>query len=397
MTIKKLNLFQGEINRHDASRYNACVGNNGWVGMHSYIDGFQSSTIILLETLLKNTDKQDYDGFFWGLDTAIYPILFSARHFLELYLKQQIYRINILRSESISIKDVLIKTHNIHELWILLIKQVKDSNDKRLFLYLDKIHQFLVAFHKVDPTGETFRYPYGKNNDLHLVSLKVIGLKTFYENFKKFSTVANEFSYLTNYLLQEYRVKTFTRKLSRKDINEIAKSLPMQKKWAYIDFKVIKDKIKNKYQISSNELTEAIDIIKNHREFGYIISKNYNMTISENNLIEFITTRNKYQFLLKLSISDLACIKALNEISIPVMNSQYYSEDLDSLEKIHLKEMTYLNSFTNDCYYLSYNQKRTIKGLEKLGYIGTLEKIKNIFYQQLFDLIKRQIISRKTG
>ena len=96
----KNTLFGSEVKRSDVSKYNACVGNNGWVGMHSYIDGFQSSTVILLESLIKDVDKEDFDGFMWCLDTCVYPILFSARHFLELFLKQQILRISYLKNKN---------------------------------------------------------------------------------------------------------------------------------------------------------------------------------------------------------------------------------------------------------------------------------------------------------
>ncbi|MCU4339130.1 hypothetical protein KTH08_18045, partial [Acinetobacter dispersus] len=87
MKFKKNKLFSSENNPYDITKYNACVGNNGWVGMSTYIDGFHSSTVILLEALINDVDKKSYDGFFWGVDTCVYPILFSARHFLELFLK----------------------------------------------------------------------------------------------------------------------------------------------------------------------------------------------------------------------------------------------------------------------------------------------------------------------
>ncbi|WP_041757532.1 hypothetical protein [Psychrobacter arcticus] len=74
---------------------NACVGNNGWRGMFAHIEGYQSATLVMLESILSQynpeidsiTPKQ---AFLWSIDTAVYPILFTARHFVEIYIKQKI-------------------------------------------------------------------------------------------------------------------------------------------------------------------------------------------------------------------------------------------------------------------------------------------------------------------
>ena len=269
----KNTLFAGEEKRSDVSKYNACVGNNGWVGMYSYIDGFQSSTVILLESLIKDVDKEDFDGFTWCLDTCVYPILFSARHFLELFLKQQILRISYFKNKSKSdyeIKLKLLKTHDTHKLWQLFLSEVKEVSDSRLNKYLNKIHIFTLEFHNIDSTGETFRYPYNQKNSLHLTNHSVIGLKRFYEQFLKFSKLASEFSYLTDYLNQEYRVGTYTKHLSRNDIEQIACSLPKKNDWKSQNLKKHQLDAKNKYGVGSREFKEVLEIIQNNIEFNNI-------------------------------------------------------------------------------------------------------------------------------
>lgn len=385
----KNTLFAGEEKRSDVSKYNACVGNNGWVGMYSYIDGFQSSTVILLESLIKDVDKEDFDGFTWCLDTCVYPILFSARHFLELFLKQQILRISYFKNKSKSdyeIKLKLLKTHDTHKLWQLFLSEVKEVSDSRLNKYLNKIHIFTLEFHNIDSTGETFRYPYNQKNSLHLTNHSVIGLKRFYEQFLKFSKLASEFSYLTDYLNQEYRVGTYTKHLSRNDIEQIACSLPKKNDWKSQNLKKHQLDAKNKYGVGSREFKEVLEIIQNNIEFNNIVSNEYTLNINEQKLIRFcLNCLMEPKQNLNLSLSDLAVIRAIQEISVPIINGIYFSEDVHYLTELYYKKYESFNkhALEDELDYVYEQLNRTIKGLEKLRQTNTLNQI-DIAFKSLF-------------
>lgn len=385
----KNTLFGSEPNRSDISKYNACVGNNGWVGMHSYIDGFQSSTVILLESLIKDVDKEDFDGFIWCLDTCIYPILFSARHFLELFLKQQVLRISYLKNQSeddYEIKLKLLKTHDTHTLWKLFLDEVKSVCDIRLNQYLHKIHIFILQFHNIDSTGETFRYPYSQTNSLHLTNHSVIGLKRFYQQFIKFSKVASEFSYLTHYLLQEYKVGTYTEHLSRDNIEEIALLLPKKNNWTNRNLKQYQSYVKDKYGAGCREFRDVLEIIKNNIEFNNIVSDEYKLEIDEQKLIRFcLNCLMEPKQNLNLSLSDLAVIRAIQEISVPIIDGIYFSEDVHYLTELYYKEYNSFNkhALLDELDYVYEQLNRTIKGLEKLRQTNTLNKI-DIAFKNLF-------------
>lgn len=113
--------------------FNACVGNNGWVNINTYIDGYRSATLIMLESTLYKNTQEKYETFD-SVDTAIYPIFFSARHFIELYIKQKIYAINFFKLKA-TIEAKLIKTHNIEKLWGLFIDIVNKTCDSRIKKY----------------------------------------------------------------------------------------------------------------------------------------------------------------------------------------------------------------------------------------------------------------------
>lgn len=385
----KNTLFGSEPNRSDISKYNACVGNNGWVGMHSYIDGFQSSTVILLESLIKDVDKKDFDGFMWCLDTCVYPILFSARHFLELFLKQQVLRISYLKNKSeddYEIKLKLLKTHDTHKLWKLFLAEVKSVCDIRLNKYLHKIHIFILQFHNIDSTGETFRYPYSQTNSLHLTNHSVIGLKRFYKEFLEFSKVASDFSYLTDYLLKEYRVGTYTEHLSRANIEELALSLPPKKNWTNRILKKYQSYVKDKYGAGSREFGDVLKIIKYNIEFNNIVSDEYKLGIDEQKLINFcLNCLMEPKQNLNLSLSDLATIRAIQEISVPIINGKYFSEDVHYLTEVYYKEYKSFNkhSLEDELDYVYEHLNRTIKGLEKLRQTNTINQI-HIAFKNLF-------------
>ena len=110
--VKSAGLF-GKEEKYDFL-YNACVGNNGWISINTYISGYQAATLVMLESALESisTRKNVPDNAeMWNIDTAIYPILFSARHYVELYLKQKIYAINYFKLKE-KIEEKLIRTHD---------------------------------------------------------------------------------------------------------------------------------------------------------------------------------------------------------------------------------------------------------------------------------------------
>jgi hypothetical protein len=393
--LKKTNKIFGGEKRGNDTRYNACVGNNGWVGMYSYIDGFQSSTVILLEALIKGIEKEsDSDRFIWCVDHGIYPILFSARHFLELFFKQQILRISYLKNKNQNdylLKLTLLKTHDTHKLWQLFLKEIKLNRDRRLYIYLNDFHKFILDFHEIDSTGETFRYPYNQNNKLHLTNHSVIGIKRFYKNFITFSKLASNFSYLTDELLSEYKVGTYTENLSRKDIENIAFSLPKKNSWNNKNLKKFQEDAKKKYGIGCREFRKVLNIIEENVEFNNIVSDEYKLSIDEQKLIKFcLNCLMEEKKDLDLSLSDLACIRSIQEISVSVIDGKYFSEDVHFLKEHYYKEYEFYNQsdFQDELNYTYRHINRTIKGLEKLRQINTLNKIHIVFKNLFVCLLK---------
>lgn len=278
-------IFKGN---HHSFHLNACVGHNGWTGISTYLEGYQAATIAMLESILCNKSLNGSKIIFWTEDTAIYPILFTARHSLELFLKAEINNINSLSKYLIPVQKELTVTHNIQDLWNIFKNQLSLLNDNRLKYITSKFEETIEEYNKIDPNGETFRYPYSNDNKKHLEEIDVINVYDFYINYLELAKEMQDFHLLVDYLYNEYDTETYTKKLNRQDIEDISKSLPLRKEWAKIDFKKIKNDIKKKYNLSERELSTVIKKIEIHHEFSLnIIPNNFLFNIDKNILVEY--------------------------------------------------------------------------------------------------------------
>ena len=355
-------------------QFNACVGNNGWRGMFAYIDGYQSATLAMLESVLsQHIPDIDYNrpehAFLWNMDTAIYPILFTARHFIEIYIKQKIHTINYFKVKE-DINEKLVKTHDIERLWALFVDIVNQTKDSRLNDYVEKIAPYIQDFNRIDPTGETFRYPYSSEGTMHLENMGVIGLRNFYNKFNELSKICEVFTFQMDYLVDEYKVETFTKSLSRANIEYIARRLPIFEEWAQPSFSDLKKDLKAELSIGSKELSEAIAIIKNHIEFKrYIYPNIYELQIDKSKLSMVSSGNLSEKDIDAFTEEEIASLRTLVELGTPIMDGIYFSEDYENLFNLYLQESRLDEYEKKSNYeYSVRNINRLKEGLNKMNY-----------------------------
>src|SRR5690606_10728330 len=121
---------------------------------------------------------------------------------------------------------------------------------------------------EIDATGQTFRYPIDTESRKHLVNVSVINFLVLKRSFTELEATLDELHRLNNYLLEEYSWGSFTKKLSRRDLFEIATLLPHRTTWTDKSFDTTRDTIKEKFGIGSKELSDAIEKIKSHFELA---------------------------------------------------------------------------------------------------------------------------------
>ena len=312
----------------------ACVGDNGGTDDNDIRMGFKRTVEIMIDLL---RDKNETE------DILVYPIVYNARHSIELSLKiiiKLMWKIEETKgiqqsNEVIAQRRKSLHTHSIRELY----KKVEENLnlDRRMSSYIVDLEE-LIKFYYFDADGDAFKYELDienkhnmKKNNIQHVSIEVLG-----NEFDKIMNIFDKFIEFLEYCVFEYSLGTFTKKLNREDLLNISKILPNYKKWETTDFENTKAKIIDLYEISNSEFSRAINCIKNNRKFSANIGKE--MQFGEIKEEELKT----YALMIKNCSEDKQCL-------------------INSGIKIMLEE-----SLKNENKLLSYKSKMSLKTLKIL-------------------------------
>ncbi|MBF4693466.1 hypothetical protein [Fusibacter ferrireducens] len=249
---------------HENVEYVACVGNNGGTDNYDILIGFRKSVEVLINAVKQGASE----------DTLIYPILYNARHSVELSLKliiERIFKIYDIKKKAIDPTDKRTFTHDIKILDSVILKYF--GVDKRIYELYNKANTFLVDYF-FDVDGDAFKYDTDHSGNYHMIKhgISSISIDILEVKFNELMQLLDELIYNLNLMCDEYKVGTFTKSLSREDIKNIAHSLPKREQWVNEVFKDKKNKIRSEYGIGSHELSEVINLIQKHREFCVLIN-----------------------------------------------------------------------------------------------------------------------------
>lgn len=243
----------------------ACVGDNGGTYNMDIKNGFQRTVEILIDILNKENEVEDI---------LVYPIVYNARHSIELSLKiiiEQLWKIQkqkgINKSEEvISQEKKEIHTHDIKVLYDTIEKLGKI--DRRIPDYYKDIED-LIKIYYFDRDGDAFKYESDKEDHPHMIQngISHISVNTLGKQFKIVMNLFDNMIYFLEDCIREYNLNTFTKNLSRKDIEDISKLIPERTKWGEDSFDKVKEEIKEKYNLSNKEFSNALNIIQKHKEF----------------------------------------------------------------------------------------------------------------------------------
>lgn len=246
----------------------ACVGVNGGTSNYDIFEGFARTVDVIYDSVSKSH---------LGEDAMVYPMAFSARHGIELGLKISIQELlDFMDMDKLSSR---IKGYNRNEIdKVLLAHDIKAltesfvellSVDKRLNEYEAKMSPYLSDYY-FDVRGDMFRYAESRENIPNLANEQIshVALTQLRDRFSELVKLFEHFYSEIEMLYGEYKVKSYTTNLSRADIGEISKRMPNKSKWTEDSFDDIRNEIKSDYGISSHELSDAINIIKNVPEFS---------------------------------------------------------------------------------------------------------------------------------
>ena len=353
---------------------NACVGYNGFPSIHTYQLGYHQAVVSLIETA-----KEDS----WNSDLLIYPILFCARHAIELFLKKQIYVLSDVKAITMNreSENMLLTEHSLDSLWQNFKKLSRI--DKRYASFVNELEPYIGYFCDVDDTGQTFRYPLDVDGERHLTEFGCINIGIFSDKYESIYEIIEEVVLLTDYIKTEYKQGTFIKGLSRKQFSEIAHMLPDRDDWVTDDFSKAKKEICAKYCIGSRTFSRTLDLIQKHREFASYIGMELPLSeIASHELKIFIHLFNKHrkrfgtddyidvindfpnEVCENLSKDNIYALSALFDISFFDLFSEEYDSDI---EKNRKRDDAFGIVFDNIAVRRGIVLKHIQNGLSKLG------------------------------
>lgn len=251
---------------HEEDAIIACVGDNGGTTDEDIRNGFKRTVELLAESLKDGREVEDL---------LVYPIVYNARHSIELSLKIVIKMLwEIEEKKGIKYSDEIIAerkkkihTHNIEELYKMACEN--KNIDRRIPAYFENIED-MIRFYYFDEEGDAFKYELNKENQPHMIKNKIshISIVLLETEFKEVMEKFDELIYFLRNCMDEYSLGTFTKNLSRTDIWDISKRLPDYKEWKIEKFREIKEEIKQEYHLGSKEFSDAVNLIKQNRLFS---------------------------------------------------------------------------------------------------------------------------------
>ncbi len=393
---------------HEEDGIIACVGNNGGTTDEDIRNGFKRTVELLTESLKNGQEVEDL---------LVYPIVYNARHSIELSLKiviKMLWKIEKKKgigcsNEILTERKKKLHTHNIEELYKIAYDY--ENIDKRIHSYFENIED-IISFYYFDEEGDAFKYELNKEEQPHMINNKIshISIELLEREFKEVMRKFDELIYFLDKCIAEYSLGTCTKNLSRSDIQDISKRLPDYEEWKTEKFKEIKNQIKQEYHLGSKEFSDAVNLIKKNRLFSTNIGcERIFGTITENELKEYASLvkyyweKDKARENLVMEWDNLAEIQQnarvlreyLSRISVETLNTLLCFYDMGNgglpVEKLESTYEYIVNSSFDEIYMIrKLKQKnvcsRIIDGMRWCGQVTYEKQLQTALKEEGVDL-----------
>lgn len=242
--------------------WNACIGCQSTA--ENYVDGYMEAALELASAVI---DKRQFDK----RDTLVMPILYNARHAVELALK---FIIDSL-AEGGLLPERHAKNHDIKSHWELMVAaKLGDTTLRELGAALKP---FIDSLHGIDEDGQQLRYAETQEGQKSLEDKAVCNLELIRASLQNLNKLLLQMRHRALDLVEEHRAGTFTKELSRRDLFEAAYMLPPRDRWAEEAFTQAKAKVRDRFGLSSNQFCRALDVMQAHRELGGLLGLEFDL------------------------------------------------------------------------------------------------------------------------
>jgi hypothetical protein len=231
--------------------WNACIGSQG-DELH-YLDGY-------IEAAWELADAVVQKNMLGKRDTLVLPILYNARHAIELLLK---YITNQL-VECDALAHGHPANHDLQGHYDLLVGA--NIGDEKFREGLGKLEPFIASLTRIDEDGQELRYYLNREGDISLKGESLANIAVIRSNLKRLASIIDALKYRTIDFVDERHGKTFTARCSRTDLIAITQMLPPLPDWTTDAFTTAKEAIKKRFGLGSKHFSEAVDVIKANRQ-----------------------------------------------------------------------------------------------------------------------------------
>jgi hypothetical protein len=238
-------------------QWNACIGRQGHE--ENYIDGYIEAAIELADAIF---EKQ----LIGKRDTLVLPILYNARHALELALKfatEHLIEARLIKDEGRKL------SHNIKAYWDHL--QSSAIGDEKLSQTITALKPYIDSLSQIDSDGQELRYHRNRDDDPSLSKHAVANLGLIRESLRELEKLISALKYRTVDFIEEHATGTYTNRCSRTDLLAIAHLLPRRDLWKSEVFDQQKTIVQDRYGLGNNQFCVALDVIQKNREMRAIL------------------------------------------------------------------------------------------------------------------------------
>jgi hypothetical protein len=242
--------------RHIDAHWNACVGPQG--GEENYVDGYIEAAIELADAVI---DRK----LFGKRDTLVLPILYNARHSVELALKFATRRL----VKAGLVKPIERQSHDIRAYW-----QKLDNarlGDKKLLQTIAALKPFAESLDRIDKDGQGLRYHVSQSDESSLPHHPLANLEVIRASLAELAPLIEVLKNRVLSFLDERATGTFTNRCSRRDLHVIAQLIPRRDNWQSALFDEQKLALKARFKMGSNAFSDALHAIQRNRETKALI------------------------------------------------------------------------------------------------------------------------------
>lgn len=260
--------------------WNACIGRQG--EEENYLDGYIEASIELADAVI---EKQ----LLGQRDTLVLPILYNARHGIELALKFTCFRL----AEAGAINaDSLRRNHDISAYWDVLHRA--NIGDESLNQLIAEVRPFVESLARIDSDGQELRYHRNRDDDASLNNYSVANLKLIRSSLRSLKTIIENLKYRTEDFVRERQTGSHTERCSRADLFAVAGLLPNRDRWKSEEFSEARRLVRERFGLGSVQFSRCLDVIQNNREMRAAIGMESDLLyLADEDIVNVLTEWRK--------------------------------------------------------------------------------------------------------